>query len=81
MSEKEILKRCGFCGNWFIGNEFCYEEQLKSFTKEELDSAPLGYCPNAQNEDMAQNPENYHNVITKDMAMDAGDLSLEGQIL
>ena len=73
------LERCGFCGLFFRGNGYILAEELKSIPKEELSKAPLGYCPNAQEEDYQQNPEKCNHQVTRDMAMDACDPSLEGQ--
>jgi hypothetical protein len=56
----KILERCGFCGRYFIENEYIPIEQLNQFTEKELSEAPLGYCPEAQQEDFEQNPENYN---------------------
>ena len=50
------LERCGFCGAFFVGNEYLNAEQLNSFPKNALDNIPLGYCANAQQEDYEQNP-------------------------
>jgi hypothetical protein len=72
---KEKIERCGFCGMYFIGNEYLYAEDLKKIDPKELDNAPLGYCPNAGNEDESRQEQ----IITRDMAIDAGGLTLEGQ--
>lgn len=78
--EKEtIMERCGFCGRYFIGNEYVPEEELKKYTTEQLNNAPLGYCPEAKQEDFEQNPQNYPKRITKDMAIDIGQPELEGE--
>ncbi len=68
---REIKKpiRCGACGV-FINLS---ADELKLYSKEELDNAELDHC----------GCENYEEkrYVTKDMAIDAGDLSLEGQEL
>lgn len=58
----ETLKRCGACG--------AYEQDPKLFSKEEQENYELVYC-GCEN----QEQERY---VTRDMAIDAGDLSLEG---
>jgi hypothetical protein len=75
--EKKI-EMCGFCGRYFRGNEYLTTEELNKISKEELDNAPLGYCPEAQQEDFEQNPEHYMHQVTRDMAIDAGQPELEG---
>jgi hypothetical protein len=50
-------------------------EETDSLSKEQINDAPLGYCPNAGNED----PNNEPRYVTRDMAIDAGDRNLEGQ--
>lgn len=72
------LERCGYCGSFFRGKEYIFAEELSKISKQDLDEAPLGYCSNAQAEHYEQNPEP-QNYVTRDMAIDAGDLSLEGQ--
>lgn len=59
LSKPELpkLERCGFCGRWFIGDKIIIEEDLITFTNEQLKEAPLGYCPDAQAEYYQQNPE------------------------
>ena len=52
--KEEILQRCGYCGNFFAGNNYV---SFTDFTEEELNNAPLGYCPNAQAEHYALYPE------------------------
>ena len=66
---KKELERCGFCGRFCKGEEYVDEVS---------DEVPLGYCPNAKQEDYEQNPEHYMHQLTRDMAIDAGDPSLEG---
>lgn len=71
------IERCGYCGSYFSGNAYLTIEELKGTPKEIIDKAPLGYCPNAQRESGEYDePQRY---ITRDMAIDAGDPSLEGQ--
>ncbi len=64
MEPKEKLTRCGACGE--------FQQDPKLFSKEEQDSADLVHC----------GCENYEEQyrITRDMAIDAGDPSLEGQV-
>lgn len=71
------IERCGFCGMFYIGDKYMTVDELNATDPTLLDNAPLGYCPNACNED----PANQHRRVTRDMAIDAGDLSLEGQLL
>ena len=77
--EQKKLERCGFCGQFFIGLEYLTVDELNSTPKERLDAAPLGYCPNAEAEANQNEPERQR--ITRDMAIDAGDPTLEGQLL
>lgn len=77
--DSKEIQQCGFCGRYFVGSEYLTAEQLKKFNLKKLEKAPLGYCPDAEVEDYQQNPENYRHQVTRDMATDAGDLSLEGQ--
>lgn len=61
--KEEKLTRCGACGDW--------QQDPKLFTEEEQNNAELIHC----------GCENANEIryITRDMAIDAGDLSLEGQ--
>lgn len=59
MTKEAELERCGFCGRWFIGDEYLLSEKLKMFTQEQLDNAPRGYGPDAQREYAEQNPEEF----------------------
>lgn len=63
------LQRCGACGEF----QNISADELKTYTQEEIDSAELIHC----------GCENYEQkrYVTRDMAIDAGDLSLEGQEL
>lgn len=70
----EKLERCGFCGSFFRGVEYLTEDEVKSISEEELSKVSLGYCPNANYEDGSGRQQ-----VTRDMAIDAGDPSLEGQ--
>ena len=76
--EEKKLERCGFCGDYFIGSEYVSIVELKKLTQEQLDKAPLGYCPNAEGEQDI-NEQTGERRVTRDMAIDACDLSLEGQ--
>lgn len=55
--ENEILERCGYCGSYFRGLDYLSADDLSFITAQELDEAPLGYCPNAQQEHYEQNPD------------------------
>lgn len=76
----ERIERCGYCGQFFRENEYLTTDELNKTKQEILDSAPLGYCPNAQQEHADQNNENNLVQVTRDMAIDAGDMRLEGQL-
>jgi ribosomal protein L32 len=65
MEKKEKLQRCGQCGDWLQNPE--------QYTEEEQKNAELTYCSSCGNE---QNPHR----VTRDMAIDAGDPSLEGSV-
>jgi len=75
MKKETKMERCGFCGRYFVGVEYIPEEELKNYTVEQLNNAPLGYCPEAHYED-----PNYREPrqVTRDMAIDAGQPELEG---
>lgn len=62
--EKEQITRCGGCGE--------YSSDPRLYTEKELDDCKIDVCPSCQKEANSQ-------VITHDMALDAQDLSLEGQ--
>jgi hypothetical protein len=74
------IERCGFCGMFYIGTKYMTTDELNATPQSVLDAAPLGYCPNAGYEEDAQWSANMYRV-TRDMAIDAGDLSLEGQFI
>jgi hypothetical protein len=59
------LERCGACGDFN-----CDAQTLNSLTEIEIAQIPLGYCGCEQDEPR---------YVTRDMAIDAGDRSLEGQ--
>lgn len=63
--EKEKLYRCGNCGEWLGDPEM--------YNAEEIKNAELTYCGRCENEAQPR-------YVTRDMAIDAGDLSLEGSI-
>lgn len=65
--EKEKLERCGMCGD--------YLQDPRLYTKEEQDNAKLTYCYDCE----IKENENQQRTITRDMAIDAGDMNLEGQ--
>lgn len=66
------LERCGFCGRYFIDGKYIDE---KEYSQEQLDNAPLGYCPEAPGEDTSVEQQ----YVTRDMAIDAGYPEMEGQ--
>jgi hypothetical protein len=72
---KDNTERCGFCGRFFNGINFLTLEEIKEATDRELNNCPLGYCPDAGAESHEEEEARY---VTRDMAIDAGDLSLEG---
>lgn len=74
--EIEKLERCGYCGRYFKGKDYITLEEIKDISPIALDTAPAGYCPEAQGETGEAEERRY---ITRDMAIDAGDPSLEGQ--
>lgn len=74
-NQSSLLERCGFCGRYFIGVQYLSADNLKEYSKKQLDDAPIGYCPEAQGEDT--NAEQRY--ITRDMAIDAGYPEMEGQ--
>ena len=63
-SEKIKLTRCGNCGDW--------QQDPELYSEQEQNEAELIHC----------GCENIKEVqyVTRDMAIDAGDLSLEGTI-
>lgn len=79
MTTEQKIERCGFCGSLFRGDTLLSVEELNATPQNIIDEAPLGYCPNAQAENAEENPPQRY--VTRDMAIDAGDLSLEGQTL
>lgn len=50
------IKRCGYCGRYFIGSEFVSLEDM-SVIEDNEEEITLGYCPNAQQEHYEQNHE------------------------
>lgn len=71
------IEQCGFCGRYFKGLDYI---SLMNFHERyaHLADVKLGYCPEAETED-----PNYHESqkVTRDMAIDSGDLSLEGELI
>ena len=67
MTDKIKPTRCGACGD-FTNLSL---DEIKLCSKEELDGAELVHC-GCENQEEAR-------YVTRDMAIDAGDLSLEGQ--
>jgi uncharacterized protein with PIN domain len=76
MSDKREIKRCGMCGTPIDENNRTLSlEEYNQLTKEQLNNAKLDYgdcCAYDERED------NYVQV-TKDMAIDAQDMNLEGK--
>lgn len=68
--EKEI--RCGACGYF----PHLSADELNKLSQDEVDNAELVLCEDCQNQSLLEQENRY---ITKDMAIDAEDLSLEGQ--
>lgn len=67
MEEKlKGLERCGGCGD--INADIGF---LNNLTEEEINQIPIGDCGCTHNEEP--------HYVTRDMAIDAGDRSLEGQ--
>ncbi len=70
------MKRCGWCGTPI--DEKCNPlpiEDCKKLTQSELNNAEMDYgncCITEQEEDS-------YVTVTRDMATDAGDMSMEGQ--
>lgn len=60
--EKEKLTRCGACGAW--------QQDPRLYTEEEQSNCELVHCGCESINNMMQ--------VTHDMAIDAGDMSLEG---
>jgi hypothetical protein len=73
------LERCGYCGAFFRGSDYLTPEEVNGLEPQERVSTPLGYCPNAQAESPSAEADE-RRLVTRDMAIDAGDPSLEGQI-
>jgi len=63
-TNEEKLTRCGACGEW--------QQNPAFYSQKEQDEAELIHCGCEENEE--------RRYVTRDMAIDAGDLSLEGQI-
>lgn len=71
------IKRCGWCGTPIDDN--CSPlpiDVCNKLTKEQLDNAELdnGYCCPPEQEEQRMR-------VTRDMAMDAGDMNLEGHYI
>jgi hypothetical protein len=73
------IERCGFCGRYFRGTEYLEEQEAYAKADFEHQITPLGYCPEAEMEQDVHEGTGERRTITRDMAIDAGDLSLEGQ--
>ena len=66
--QNKIIERCGACGDYLN----ITMEELKKLTPKYLDKHIIYvHCG-------CENQENQH-IVTREMAMDAQDLSLEGQ--
>jgi len=76
--ETEKIERCGFCGSYFRGETYMTADELNTTDPKLLEKAPAGYCANAQAETYGN--QDGPRYVTRDMAIDAGDLSLEGSI-
>ena len=78
MNDERVLVavfRCGYCGQPCDKNGYPLTlGECKLITDEQLEKAELiqGYCCEEQERDR-------YITVTRDMAIDAGDLSLEGQ--
>ena len=45
------VEQCGFCGRYFRGLEYLSPEEVNDyFRDDDYEKPPLGYCPNAQQE-------------------------------
>lgn len=75
------MERCGFCGRFFFNGEYLTTSEVNEYPKDILDRVPLGYCPEAGYEDGSYEKECNSHRVTRDMAIDACDLSLEGQLI
>lgn len=74
---KNKITRCGVCGIWLLNGEVLqptYFTNMNIAFLEKSGEYELDYCGDCLNEQ--SQPIGY---VTKDMAIDAGDLSLEGQ--
>jgi hypothetical protein len=69
MSKKKLL-RCGACGDFVNISSL---RELQAYTEKEKQEAELVHCGCENQEEIR--------CVTRDMAIDAGDLSLEGQII
>ena len=77
---KSKLERCCLCGRFFAGDVFLSDDDLNLLPEADaLNLIPLGCCPDAPGESDSEEPQKQRHQITRDMAIDAGDLSLEGQ--
>lgn len=55
------IERCGFCGRFFQGKNYLTSEELNKMNQDELNKAPIGYCPEANYESEQEdylNPNN-----------------------
>lgn len=74
---KNEITRCGMCGIWLLNDEVLQPTYFTNMHIAELEKSgkyKLVYCGDCLNEQ--SQPRGY---VTRDMAIDAGDLSLEGQ--
>jgi hypothetical protein len=51
------IERCGYCGRHIKDGEYMSAEEEDALDVDLMMRAPLGYCPNAQQEHCEQNPE------------------------
>lgn len=71
------ITRCGSCGIWLLNGKDISPQEFEEHKVAELESSgkyELDWCSSCANEQ--SQPKGY---VTRDMAIDAQDLSLEGQ--
>lgn len=75
MRETKFM-RCGYCGCIYDPVDG-YEWEPKVYENINIDSLELGMCASKS----CQSENSHREVVTRDMAMDAGDPNLEGTYL
>jgi hypothetical protein len=70
------LERCWFCWRYFIKDKYLSENDVEKIPQNILDTTPTWYGPDAN----AEYFQGSQRLVTRDMAIDAGDLSLEWTI-